>query len=223
MKAAKTVLQIISDYVQTIEITFKGTTEFYGKPIREVFSDRTRNITREKDDESWGVGISQSDISVNSTYRLDLTDKEWYVYNDNYGTSEEKKFVKYFSTIVEDLKKKFTNISLIRNEIQICIYSFADGSKFEPDYVLILNKEQEGKEKENLYICMFIEPKGEHLLQKDAWKNTLLLELATKGVPVVKFIDNNEYRIWGSPLYNEKITKGDFVSYFNSLIDSVEN
>lgn len=223
LKAAKTVLQIISDYVQTIEITFKGTTEFYGKPIREVFSDRTRNITREKDDESWGVGISQSDISVNSTYRLDLTDKEWYVYNDNYGTSEEKKFVKYFSTIVEDLKKKFTNISLIRNEIQICIYSFADGSKFEPDYVLILNKEQEGKEKENLYICMFIEPKGEHLLQKDAWKNTLLLELATKGVPVVKFIDNNEYRIWGSPLYNEKITKGDFVSYFNSLIDSVEN
>ena len=222
LNASKKVLQIISDYVQTIEITFRGTTEFYGKPIRELFTDRTRNITHENGDESWGVGISQNDVSVNSTYRMDLGDKDWYVYNDNYGTSEEKKFVKYFSTIVEDLKKKFNGISLIRNEIQVCIYSFEDGSKFEPDYVLILKKKQEGKEKDNLYICMFIETKGEHLLQKDAWKNTLLLDLVKKGVPIVKFADDNEYRIWGTPLYNESITKGDFISYFSNLIDSID-
>ena len=222
LNACKQVLQIVSDYVQTIEVTYKGTTEFYGRPIREMFTDRTRNVTREKEDESWGVGISQSDSSVNSTYRMDLSDKEWYAYNDNYGTSEEKKFVKHFSTIVEDLKTKFSSISLIRNEIQVCIYSFSDGSKFEPDYVLILNKEQEGKEKDNLYICMFIEPKGEHLLQKDSWKNSLLLDLVEKAIPVVKFVDDNEYRIWGTPLYNENATKSDFVTYFNKLIDSIK-
>ena len=200
LEACKKVFQIISDYVQTIEITFEGTKEFYAKPIRDVFTNKIRNITREANDESWGAGISQNDSLVNDTYRMDLSDKSWFAYNDNYGTSEEKKFVKYFSTIVEKIKNKFEDVYLIRNEIQACIYSFEDGSKFEPDYVLILNKHQENKEKDNLYICMFIEPKGEHLLEKDSWKNTLLLDLKEKGIPIVKFVDDNEYRIWGSPL-----------------------
>jgi type III restriction enzyme len=224
LNACKEVLHIVSDYVQTIEVSYKGTTEFYGRPIREVFTDRIRNITVEKDDESWGAGVSQNDSLVNSTYRMDLSDKNWYAYNDNFGTSEEKKFVKYFSTMVEELRRKFHSVILIRNEIQVAIYSFEDGSKFEPDYVLILNKELEEKTssgKNNIYICMFIEPKGEHLLEKDKWKNTLLLDLVKKGIPVVKFADDNEYRIWGSPLYNENLTKGDFITYFNDLLKTV--
>lgn len=224
LMACKEVLQIVSDYVQTIEISFRGTYEFYGKPIREVFTDRIRNITIQSDDDSWGAGISQNDSLVNSTYRMDLSDKNWYAYNDNFGTSEEKKFVKYFSTIAEDLKSKFHSVFLIRNEIQVAIYSFDDGSKFEPDYVLILNKELENKTekgKNNIYICMFIEPKGEHLLDKDKWKNTLLLDLVNKGIPVVKFVDDNEYRIWGSPLYNENLTKGEFITYFTDLLKTL--
>lgn len=221
LNAAKSVLQIISDYVQTIEITFRGTTEFYGKPIKELFTNRTINVTREKYDESWGIGVSQGDTLVDSTYRIDLMNKDWYAYNDNYGTSEEKKFIKYFSTIADKLKKKFDGVYLIRNEIQVCIYSFANGEKFEPDFVLILNKEVKDPEKNNLYICMFIEPKGEHLLQKDAWKNTFLLDLVAKGEPIIKFVDDNEYRIWGSPLYNENVTKHDFVSYFKKLLETL--
>jgi type III site-specific deoxyribonuclease len=221
LEACKKVFQIISDYVQTIEITFEGTKEFYAKPIRDVFTNKIRNITREANDESWGAGISQNDSLVNDTYRMDLSDKSWFAYNDNYGTSEEKKFVKYFSTIVEKIKNKFEDVYLIRNEIQACIYSFEDGSKFEPDYVLILNKHQENKEKDNLYICMFIEPKGEHLLEKDSWKNTLLLDLKEKGIPIVKFVDDNEYRIWGSPLYNEANTKEDFNNYLEELLNTV--
>lgn len=222
LEACKKVFQIISDYVQTIEITFEGTKEFYAKPIRDAFTNKIRNITREANDESWGAGISQNDSLVNDTYRMDLSDKSWFAYNDNYGTSEEKKFVKYFSTIVEKIKNKFEDVYLIRNEIQACIYSFEDGSKFEPDYVLILNKHQENKEKDNLYICMFIEPKGEHLLEKDSWKNTLLLDLKEKGIPIVKFADDNEYRIWGSPLYNEANTKEDFNNYLEELLNTVD-
>lgn len=224
LEACKQVLQIVSDYIQKIEISFKGTTEFYCRYIHDVFTDKTRNIIRDKDDESWGAGISQASPLVNNAYQIDLSNKDWYAYNDNYGTSEEKKFVSYFNTKVEELKKKFNNIYLIRNEIQVCIYSFEDGSKFEPDYVLILDKhlnETNETGKQNIYICMFVEPKGEHLLQKDAWKNSLLLELKEKAVPVIQFVDDKDYRIWGSPLYNENLTKSDFISYFKELIDSV--
>lgn len=220
LNACKLVLQEISNYVQTIEVTYKGSKKFYSKPIREVFTDRIRNITREKDDESWGVGISQADSLVKPEYQIDLSNKDWYAYNDNFGTSEEKKFVKYFSTKIEQLKTIFNNIYLIRNEIQVGIYSFDDGSKFEPDYVLILTKNNEESKKNNLYICMFIEPKGEHLLQKDEWKNNLLLDLSIKGIPIVKFVDDNEYKIWGTPLYNESITKSEFNTYFDKFINS---
>ena len=220
-EAAKAVLQIISDYVQTIDVTYRGTEEFYATPLRDVFTDTEKNITREKDDESWGGGISQNDSLVNDAYRIDLSDKDWYAYNDNYGTSEEKKFVKYFSSLVSDLKQKFDGLYLIRNELQACIYSFDDGAKFEPDYVLILTKNQDQGSKKSLYVCMFIEPKGEHLLQKDSWKNKLLLDLEQRGIPVVKFTDDNEYLIWGAPLYNESTTKAEFKTYFDELIKKV--
>lgn len=215
------VMKIVSDYIQTIEISFKGTDEFYSVPIREVFTDRIRNITRDKDDESWGVGVSQSDDLVNINYRMNLSDKDWYAYNDNYGTSEEKKFVKYFSTVVAKLKEKFNSVSLIRNELQLCIYSFEDGSKFEPDYVLILSEDNESDADKNTYICMFVEPKGEHLLEKDSWKNTLMLQLKDRSIPIVKFIDDNKYYIWGSPLYNESKTKSEFISYFDEIFNSI--
>lgn len=221
LEACKAVFALISNYVQTIQITYRGTHEFYGYPIRDVFTDRIRNITRDSSDASWGNGVSQNDFSVDKDFRIDLSDKDWYVYCDNYGTSEEKKFVKYFSTIVDAIKEKFEKVYLIRNEIQASIYSFSDGSKFEPDYVLILQKKQINKKKDNLYICMFIEPKGEHLLDKDKWKNTFMLELSESSIPVVKFVDDNDYLIWGSPLYNNDLTKNEFNKYFSDLIEKV--
>ena len=69
---------------------------------------------------------------------------------------------------------------------------------------------------------MFIVPKGEHLLEKDSWKNTLLLDLKEKGIPIVKFVDDNDYRIWGSPLYNEANTKEDFNNYLEELLNTVD-
>lgn len=51
LEACKQVLQIVSDYIQKIEISFKGTTEFYCRYIHDVFTDKTRNIIRDKDDE----------------------------------------------------------------------------------------------------------------------------------------------------------------------------
>ena len=40
-----------------------------------------------------------------------------------------------------------------------------------------------------------------------------MLEMEKRAKPVVKFVDDNRYCIWGTPLYNEAQTKGDFISY----------
>lgn len=214
LNACKFVLSIISDYVSKIDVQYVGSKKFIGYHLNEKFHDVQRNISRDPNDESWGAGISQNSDFVDSKYRIDLKDKEWYVYDDNYGTSEEKKFVKYFSTIIGDIKEKYDHIYLIRNELEVAIYSFKTGSKFEPDYLLILVKDGEMNE----YLNIFIEPKGSHLLDKDSWKNDFLLELEKDAIPCVKFVDDNEYKIWGTPLYNESRTKSNFISYFYGKI-----
>ena len=46
------------------------------------------------------------------------------------------------------------------------------------------------------------------------------MQLNEKGIPTVQFADDYEYRIWGSPLYNENVTKTSFNEHFADLIAS---
>ncbi len=52
---------------------------------------------------------------------LEIADKAWYVYNANYGTSDEKVFVSMFAICFKHLQQTFENIYLIRNEREIKI------------------------------------------------------------------------------------------------------
>ena len=62
----------------------------------------------------------------------------------------------------------------MRNERQMHIYSFEGGERFEPDYVLFLQKDKtDGFEQ----FQVFIEPKGAHLVENDKWKEDFLLQL----------------------------------------------
>lgn len=61
---------------------------------------------------------------------MDLSKEDWFVFEDNYGTSEEKAFVAYFKEYVKDLKIKYDKVYLVRNERQLAIYSFNGGERF---------------------------------------------------------------------------------------------
>jgi len=45
-----------------------------------------------------------------------LSHKDWYVFTDNFGTSEEKYLVKFIDKAYDQLKKKYNQIFLVRNE-----------------------------------------------------------------------------------------------------------
>ncbi|MEG1523355.1 MAG: hypothetical protein RR455_12980, partial [Bacteroidales bacterium] len=146
-----------------------------------------------------GVGISQNDHTVPNDWKLDLSNEDWFVFEDNFGTSEEKAFVAYFKTHIDRLKMEYDKVYLVRNERQFAIYSFVAGERFEPDYVLFLRKNKtDGFEQ----MQIFVEPKGTHLLQQDSWKQDFLLALEEKAVPITEFVDDNEYKIWGFHFFN---------------------
>ena len=134
------ILKEISLYLQKIETEYEGTKEFYTKRIYEVLKDKKKKYIYIYNPHGEEVGVSQSMIANEDV--LDLSYEPWYVYNDNYGTGEEKAFVKHFKGIVKDLRSKYDEIYLVRNERipDLTIYEFDTGERFEPDFLLFLQK-----------------------------------------------------------------------------------
>lgn len=190
------VLGNIADNISSIKETYEGSREFTAKYIHEVFKDKMCNYD---DPHDGGIGVSQNDNSVPAAWKMDLSIEDWFAFEDNFGTSEEKIFVSFFKKYVNSLKSKYDKVYLVRNERQLAIYSFDGGERFEPDYVLFLHSpKMVGFEQ----LQVFIEPKGTHLVEKDKWKEDFLLQLESNSIPVKNFVDDNDYKIWGFHFFN---------------------
>ena len=129
----------------------------------------------------------------------ELKSQDWYVVDQFYGTSEEKGLIEFIKETIINLKNKYKEVYLLRNEEQYKIYDFHRGQGFQPDFILLL------KDKEDLYYQVFIEPKGDNLLQKDEWKNQFLKEITEKysNINLLK-IQGQQYKLIGLPLFNQR-------------------
>lgn len=205
------VLTKIAASISTIEEEYEGTKDFRAVNIHDVFRDKAVNYTNIVDG---GIGVSQNDDTVPDTMRIDLKGEDWFAFTDNYGTSEEKAFVSYFRDHVDELKSIYSKVYLVRNERQMHIYSFDGGERFEPDYVLFLQKDNaDGFEQ----MQVFIEPKGTHLLESDGWKEDFLLQLKENAIPIKTFVDDNNYHIWGFHFFNRDVRGAEFSADFEML------
>jgi type III restriction enzyme len=180
-------LQALNGLLQTIEEDIKkNSTEYEGsdyikEPIHKVFKDKEIKVNKYSERADGQEGL--------------VANEPWYVYNANYGTSEEKKFVELFSRRFEGLNQKFENIYLIRNEREIKIFDKL-GRAFEPDFLLFC-KQRDG---EQMTFQVFIEPKGEHLKGHDKWKEDFLKEIRTEQKTIK--IHTDTYLITAVPFYN---------------------
>lgn len=209
-RACVNVLSKIALKISAIEEVWEGTTEFKAHYLREYYGkEKSINVKPI----SGGIGVSQNDASVGAN-RLDLSVEDWFVFNDNYGTSEEKAFVRYFKDYVDTLRSKYDKVYLLRNERQIHLYSFDGGERFEPDYILYLCKNRADSVEQ---LIVFVEPKGTHLIDSDKWKEDFLLELKEKAIPTVTFVDDNKYKIWGFHFFNTECRSVEFAGDMNTL------
>lgn len=205
------VLEKISQIIISEDVEFKGTKEFKPYEVNKTFKDKTLNIcVREGGDQEYGVGQNET---TNTDLKLDLSNKEWYVFNDNYGTSEEKHLIKYINKAYDKLKTKCSKIYLVRNEKCFQLYNFDDGRAMEPDFVLFLEKKETGQ---SLYYQIFIEPKGDHLLKEDGWKEIFLKSLKEE-VEIKVLWKTKKFIVWGMPFYNEQMRKIEFENEFEKI------
>lgn len=180
LKAIQGLLAIIAAEIKSNATTYEGS-GFFHEPIKAIFKNKEIRVFKD---------------SERSKGQTDLVEQhDWYAYNANYGTIEEKKFVEMFARRFENLEKSFEKIYLIRNERAIKIIDKL-GRAFEPDFLLFC-KQKKGKE---LTFQVFIEPKGGHLKKHDKWKENFLKLIRDKN-EVLK-INSDEYLITGVPFYN---------------------
>lgn len=166
----------------------------------------------ETDDKEFGKSMKESN---NENVQMDLSNKDWYIQNDCFGTDEEKYLIKYIASKIDDLHENYEEVYLMRNERykDIAIYDFEQGRRFEPDFILFLKQSIENKE---IQYQFFIEPKGKHLEEKDKWKNEFLKEIKNR-YKVNYIVNNKRFNIFGLPFYNHQ-TSMDFVKEFEKIL-----
>lgn len=201
----------VSEKIASIEELYEGTKKFEARRIRDIFKDKKCTYTVAHDG---GLGYSQNHPTVNDPWQIDLSKEDWFAFEDNFGTSEEKAFVAFFRDYAKKLKEKYDRVYLVRNERQLHIYSFDGGERYEPDYVIFLqNDNTDGYEQ----LQIFVEPKGGHLLIRDKWKEDALLQLKGNAIPSKKLEDNNDYSIWGFHFYNHDEKMKEFEADFKTI------
>lgn len=171
----------------------RGTKEFYPVPISSIVHDYSKRVyTGERSQ------VSESIFSV------DMSKKSWFVYDRAIVDHLEHEFISMIGRFVDDneLTKKYDDVYLIRNEETIDglkIFEFQPGEDgvrhyqgFMPDFILYLaDRDQQ------LAYQIFAEPKGDQLLNKDGWKQTLLESL--DNIEVVA--ENEKIKLLGLKFY----------------------
>ncbi len=183
---------------------FVGSSEFYPVRISEKIP-KCKPIKRKDVENKW----------------IDQDDKDWYVFERHQGTSEEISFVMDFMVkIVDDLKAKYKDVKLIRNEKAFNIHSFdraRNGAKFEPDFLLLLQDE-------HCFYQVFCEPKGDWTKDSvegfenspEKWKNEFLnaitaftneekIKLQNINGQKLELYENSCYKLYGLPFYNQEL------------------
>ena len=125
LQASKQLLATIESELKDNIVVYEGTEKFYPQLINQTFKDKI-------------LRISKSDERINGQEEL-VQNKDWFAYNANYGTPEEKEFVKLFARKLEQLNQKYDKIYLIRNKREVKIYD-EKGQAFEPDFILFTHQ-----------------------------------------------------------------------------------
>ena len=180
LHALQGLLRDIELEIKSNLVEFEGS-DYVKEYVHKVFKDKEIKVPRGSERENGQEAL--------------VLHEPWYVYNANYGTTEEKAFVKMFKKRFELFSNKFTNIYLIRNERELKVIDKL-GRAFEPDFILFCKE----KNKKDLTYQVFIEPKGAHLIAHDKWKEEFLQQMREEEKTIK--IDTDDYLITGVPFYN---------------------
>jgi type III restriction enzyme len=211
LHAATRVLDGLAGDIVSSRTEYRGTKDFAPHALSEIIVDKRLSFAADTgSDREWGRSMNDP---ADTAIHLDLAARDWFAFEDCFGTAEEKHLIRFIDARIDELRKSFSDMFLIRNERHFKIYAFDDGAAFEPDFLLHLAR-RDGRG--SLHYQIFIEPKGAHLLRQEAWKQDFLLRLAGEA-QAETFWEDREVRIVGLPFYNRDQTEAAFGEALDAL------
>lgn len=182
----------------------RGTNEFLPIAVRDVVKDYSKVVPQ------------QSNKNVVSELILPkkMNGNNWFPYDYAITNQLESSLINLVGNLVDDFKKKYNNVYLIRNEETISKWALHEFKNkytkhyegYMPDFILVLD---DG----NIMYQVYIESKGEQLLEKDAWKQDLLESIRPENIKLMG--ENENIRLYGVKFY----THGDERSTEEELHD----
>ena len=155
----------------------RGTNRFVGYPIEEYLVDYRKRIPN-YDTAKQSVSFIEQKVSNIAFEKFDFFAYQSAVINRN-----EENLVNAIANHIDELREKYGEVFLIRMDEnmlkgtdkaeQLKLHQFEENpreinfSGFQPDFILLLQNK-------DYYLQIFIEPKGEQLVEKDRWKEELL-------------------------------------------------
>ncbi|HEZ6256396.1 TPA: DEAD/DEAH box helicase family protein [Neisseria meningitidis] len=202
------ILEMVEKHLNESDMLFIGTKEFTPKKLWEIFGTPKQKWVK-KDD-------------VKTTI---ATQNDWYVMDNFAGTSLEEALIQFISARLGDLKSQY-DVHLIRNGEVFKLNNFADGEGFMPDFILLLKDKQKSSSNgvnDFLHYQIFIEPKGEHLVKTDRWKEEFLEAITAEyGKDKILQKDTPHYRLIGLPFFTDHQKNGQFTESFPLGVASLE-
>lgn len=191
-------LEIVERYLNYVEMTIKrnfvkerGTNVFIGKPLREVIPVEYQKFVSK----SFNGSTIQEKVA-----KYDVPDK-FFSYDFAIVNGLEKSLIDYIRSFVDELSNKYEEVYLIRLDEQYAKFKLHGFTKetqnykgFIPDFVLYVN---DGPEMYQI----FIEPKGEHLINRDSWKEQLMLGLNSESIEFEDLVPGSGISIVGTHFY----------------------
>lgn len=200
LRACLLVLETAEQHLNQIDTPFIGTKVFTPKKLWEIFGNPK---------EKW---VNQD------TIKKSVAAPSWYAIDNFTGNQLEEDLVNFIAERIGNLCNKY-EIYLLRNEEVLKLSNFDNGEGFMPDFLLLLKSKEntEGNGIEiPLHYQIFIEPKGNHLIEKDQWKEDFLQAIMREyGKNKIIQKDTPNYRLIGLPFYTDKSI--GFIDKFNKV------
>ena len=175
----------------------RGTEEFMPVAVKDVVKDYSKLVPQ-----------ASNKKFINELIRpKKMKDNEWFPYDYAITDQLESSLINMIGSLIKDFKEKYDNVYLIRNEETIANWSLHEFKNedikhyegYMPDFILVLDNG-------NIIYQVYIEPKGEQLLEKDEWKERLLESIRPKNINIIG--ENSDIRLYGVKFYTHGDTRG---------------
>ena len=186
--------------------------------VKEIIERKAKQMRGTAFDERSSIKKVFKDTKIVSNKIATCYTEAHHAYEALYLTDEEKSFLSFLDGRIGELKKKYEETYILRNERFFKIYNFEDGRAFEPDFVLFAK--QGGKPP--FVVQCFIEPKGDHIQDSERWKEDFLEAIEKNGRPQQASFSWGRVRLVGLPFYSRSQER-DFEEAFRRAFDKTND